>query len=150
MLSEAEKQRQSEAAQAAAQRNKAASAAAVPVDQENGGNGEVDGEPQESAEEQLFREMFIVYPHVQPPPEGAIAKLGPLPDDVHCGHIEVIVGPVFDIDAYNWGIEGNKSKGILPYTERGVVDMDQQYNALNFVYYVDKGNGNFERKVSHH
>lgn len=31
--------------------------------------------------------------------------------------------------------------------DRGVLDMDQQYNALNFCYFVDKGDGTHKRMV---
>eukprot|EP00455_Lapot_gusevi_P038904 TRINITY_DN4359_c0_g1_i1.p1 TRINITY_DN4359_c0_g1~~TRINITY_DN4359_c0_g1_i1.p1 ORF type:complete len:653 (-),score=213.79 TRINITY_DN4359_c0_g1_i1:29-1987(-) len=92
-------------------------------------------------------EMFEVYPSVAPPPEGYIVNQGDLPEDVHVGKLEVIVGPVFDISAYNDGIRGNASKGIKSQKDRGVVDIDAQYNGLNFVYFIDAGNGTYQRKM---
>ena len=43
-----------------------------------------------------------------------------------------------DIDAYNDGVKGNASKGILPAAERGVLDMDRQYNAVNFQFFAQQ------------
>lgn len=62
--------------------------------------------------------------------------------------MQVIIGPAFNIDAYNWGVVGNKDKGIKSQKERGVLSMDQQYNAFNFVYFVLRSNNSYERKVS--
>jgi hypothetical protein len=89
---------------------------------------------------------FQVYAKVDPPPKGQLRELPRLPDDVRVGHLDVIVGPVFDIVAHNDGVDGNQAKNILSAEERGSLDYDQQYNALNFVYQVDKGDGTFERK----
>jgi len=59
-----------------------------------------------------------------------------LTDDPQLGVMEVIIGPAFDIDAYNDGVKGNSSKGILSAAERGILDMDRQYNAVNFQYFA--------------
>lgn len=60
----------------------------------------------------------------------------------------MIIGPAFNIDAYNYGVTGNEKHGIKSQKERGVLSMDQQYNAFNFVYYVLRSNNSYERKVS--
>ncbi|CAJ1460360.1 unnamed protein product [Effrenium voratum] len=52
--------------------------------------------------------------------------------------MEVIIGPAFDMDAYNDGVKGNKAKGVLSAEERGVLDMDRQYNAVNFQYFAQQ------------
>lgn len=59
-----------------------------------------------------------------------------LPEDPQLGVMEVIIGPAFDMDAYNDGVKGNSSKGILAAAERGILDMDRQYNAVNFQYFA--------------
>ena len=59
-----------------------------------------------------------------------------------------IIGPAFNIDAYNYGVTGNEKSGIRSQNKRGVLSMDQQYNAFNFVYYVLRSNNSYERKVS--
>jgi len=61
-----------------------------------------------------------------------------LSEDPPLGSIEVVIGPAFDIDAYNDGINGNPSIGVLPAADRGVLDMDRQYNAVNFQFYVQR------------
>ena len=40
--------------------------------------------------------------------------------------------------AYNDGVKGNKAKGVLSAEERGVLDMDRQYNAVNFQYFAQQ------------
>ncbi|CAJ1395236.1 unnamed protein product [Effrenium voratum] len=61
-----------------------------------------------------------------------------LTDDPELGTMEVIIGPAFDMDAYNDGVKGNKAKGVLSAEERGVLDMDRQYNAVNFQYFAQQ------------
>jgi len=87
--------------------------------------------------------------------EGAV-PVEELSDDPQLGYIEVVIGPAFDIDAYNDGANGNPSKGILSASERGVVDMDRQYNAVNFQFFVqraeagatrDGAEASFERRL---
>ncbi len=70
------------------------------------------------------------------------------PGEVPLGPMQVMIGPAFNIDAYNWGVVGKAEKGIKSQQERGVLSMDQQYNAFNFVYYVLRSNNSYERKVS--
>jgi hypothetical protein len=79
-----------------------------------------------------------------------------LSDDPQLGNIEVVIGPAFDIDAYNDGANGNSSKGIVSAIDRGVLDMDRQYNAVNFQFFVqravagvtrDGAEASFERKL---
>lgn len=67
-------------------------------------------------------------------------------DNPIMGRIEIIIGPAFDVRSFNWGINGNESKGILPKKERGVLSMDAQWNALNFVYFVPRALDSYERK----
>eukprot|EP00435_Cladocopium_sp_Y103_P039421 s2269_g10.t1 len=59
---------------------------------------------------------------------------------VACGAVELTddpqLGVMEDIDAYNDGVKGNPSKGILAAAERGILDMDRQYNAVNFQYFA--------------
>jgi hypothetical protein len=150
-LSEEEKTRQSEVSKAAAARQKEK---AELEDDDGAGN---------AATQPVG---FQVYPSVEPPAKRSIRQLGVLPDDVRCGHLEPIIGPVFEFDAYvyelylrqafvltylgcryNDGVSGHPGKQIKSRQDRGVLDFDQQYNALVFVYYVDKGDGTFERKV---
>merc|ERR1711998_514816 len=61
-----------------------------------------------------------------------------LSDDPQLGVMQVIIGPAFDIDAYNDGINGNRAKGIQSAADRGVLDMDRQYNAVNFQYFKQR------------
>jgi hypothetical protein len=68
-----------------------------------------------------------------------------LSDDPQLGVMEVIIGPAFDIDAYNDGVNGNKAKGILPAADRGVSDMDRQYNAVNFQYFTQRADAGVTR-----
>lgn len=50
------------------------------------------------------------------------------------------------IDLFSVGIVGNAELGVLPLEQRGVEDLDQQWNAFNFVYYVERAEGSYERK----
>jgi hypothetical protein len=86
-LSDAEKARQSEAAKAVMERKKTEDT-----------NKEEDDDNVAPAPNQV--PSFQVYPSVEPPPKYSIRKLGDLPDDVRCGHLEVIIGPAFEFDAY--------------------------------------------------
>lgn len=85
--------------------------------------------------------LFNVYPSVDPPPAGSIPKMERVRNGARMGRVEVIVGPVFDKEAYNDGINGSTAKGIFPSRERGIVSFDQQFNATNFVYHVRKPDG---------
>eukprot|EP00913_Durusdinium_trenchii_P002275 g2100.t1 len=51
----------------------------------------------------------------------------------------------FDIDAYNDGVKGNPSKGILAAADRGILDMDRQYNAVNFQYFAQQAEAGVTR-----
>jgi len=126
-LTEDEKRRQSEVAKRALARQKAAAAAAAaaaaPGDEEEPSADESSAVETEVEESDKLAstgpvEMFQVYPTVEPPPQ-AIPPLKALPDSVRCGHVEVIIGPVFDIIAYNDGVDGNKAKGIPSRKARG-------------------------------
>ncbi|CAK9026057.1 unnamed protein product [Durusdinium trenchii] len=68
-----------------------------------------------------------------------------LTDDPQLGTMEVIIGPAFDIDAYNDGVKGNPSKGILAAADRGILDMDRQYNAVNFQYFAQQAEAGVTR-----
>jgi hypothetical protein len=114
---------------------------------------------------------FQVYPSVVPPPATSIHKCpciiilktiintldSPTQDitkieadvaEAPLGPMQVIIGPTFNIDAYNYGVLGNEKEGIRSQKDRGVLSMDQQYNAFNFVYYVLRSKNSYERKVS--
>eukprot|EP01111_Echinosteliopsis_oligospora_P011599 TRINITY_DN3866_c0_g1_i1.p1 TRINITY_DN3866_c0_g1~~TRINITY_DN3866_c0_g1_i1.p1 ORF type:complete len:774 (-),score=200.90 TRINITY_DN3866_c0_g1_i1:402-2723(-) len=93
-----------------------------------------------------FDKTFQVYPSVHPPPPENIDDAN-RNIEVPLGHIEVIVGPSFDIRAYNWGSTGNENRGILSKKERGVLSIDQQYNAFNFIFYVLRAQNSYERKL---
>lgn len=68
-----------------------------------------------------------------------------LGDDPQLGVMEVIIGPAFDIDAYNDGINGNPARGVLSSKDRGVLDMDRQYNAVNFQFYTQRSDAGITR-----
>eukprot|EP00411_Alexandrium_monilatum_P110235 CAMPEP_0175709198 /NCGR_PEP_ID=MMETSP0097-20121207/39449_1 /TAXON_ID=311494 /ORGANISM="Alexandrium monilatum, Strain CCMP3105" /LENGTH=1037 /DNA_ID=CAMNT_0017016591 /DNA_START=8 /DNA_END=3121 /DNA_ORIENTATION=+ len=76
--------------------------------------------------------------------EGAV-PLEDLSDDPQLGYIEVVIGPAFDIDAYNDGVNGNPTKGVLSAADRGVLDMDRQYNAVNFQFFVQRADAGATR-----
>jgi hypothetical protein len=61
-----------------------------------------------------------------------------LSDDPQLGVMQVIIGPAFDIDAYNDGVNGNATKSIMSAADRGVLDMDRQYNAVNFQFFKQR------------
>lgn len=146
-LSDAEKERQAESQRAALSRK------TVRIGTEN----------------KAKRLLYPVYPSVIPPKEPIIGL--ELPDDVNLGHIEVIAGAAFDVKAYNDGIEGvagvdgvdgvdgidgvdgvdgvkkKKKKMILSMEKRGVLDFDQQYNGVNFQYYVERASGEYKRMM---
>eukprot|EP01129_Flabellula_baltica_P009257 TRINITY_DN3751_c0_g1_i2.p1 TRINITY_DN3751_c0_g1~~TRINITY_DN3751_c0_g1_i2.p1 ORF type:complete len:665 (+),score=130.32 TRINITY_DN3751_c0_g1_i2:110-2104(+) len=81
---------------------------------------------------------FEVYPTVEPPGY-KLESLGRLPDNIDMGKVSVIIGPCFDISAYNDGAKGNFEAGIKPLKYRGVKSMEQQFNAVNFEYWVLRG-----------
>jgi hypothetical protein len=91
-----------------------------------------------------YDRAFDVYPDVEPPVQmhlqpisfGAEAKLG---------FIEVMVGPVFDLQAFNRGASGEG--GTLGLQDRGIVCLDRQYNAVNFQFYVQRHPNSFARKL---
>jgi len=89
---------------------------------------------------------FDVYPSIPGPPKGTIKELQELNENTKLGYVEVLIGPCFDKAAYNDGIVGNAELGVLPLEQRGVEDLDQQWNAFNFVYYVERAEGSYERK----
>eukprot|EP01012_Entosiphon_sulcatum_P044184 TRINITY_DN5875_c0_g1_i1.p1 TRINITY_DN5875_c0_g1~~TRINITY_DN5875_c0_g1_i1.p1 ORF type:complete len:798 (-),score=131.19 TRINITY_DN5875_c0_g1_i1:17-2410(-) len=93
-----------------------------------------------------WAQVYEVYPTVTRPPRQILTQTGVLPDDVPMGLIQIISGPVFDKDAYNDGILGNRQKEIKSQEERGVLDMDCQWNALNFQYYSERAANSYERK----
>merc|ERR550532_1883766 len=69
---------------------------------------------------------------------GSDVPVQELSDDPQLGYIEVVIGPAFDIDAYNHGAQGEPAKGVLSAAGRGVLDMDRQYNAVNFQFFVQR------------
>jgi hypothetical protein len=69
-----------------------------------------------------------------------------LTDDPQLGTIQVIIGPAFDIDAYNDGVNGNAAKGIQSASDRGVLDMDRQYNAVNFQFFKQRAEAGVTRE----
>lgn len=69
-----------------------------------------------------------------------------LTDDPQLGVMQVIIGPAFDIDAYNDGVNGNASKSILSAADRGVLDMDRQYNAVNFQFFKQRAEAGVTRE----
>lgn len=73
---------------------------------------------------------------------GALEELS---DDPQLGTMEVVIGPAFDIEAYNDGINGNSARGILSSADRGVLDMDRQYNAVNFQVFVQRADAGATR-----
>lgn len=79
---------------------------------------------------------FEPYPSVQPPPKANLEQLGMLDEDVPLGNMQVIIGPAFDIDAFNDGVDGNKEKGILSQEARGILSMDQQVRACTHTHHL--------------
>ena len=69
-----------------------------------------------------------------------------LSDDPQLGIMEVIIGPSFDMDAYNDGVRGNAARAVLPAADRGVLDMDRQYNAVNFQYFAQQADAGVTRE----
>lgn len=69
-----------------------------------------------------------------------------LSDDPQLGVMQVIIGPAFDIDAYNDGVNGNPTKGIQSAADRGVLDMDRQYNAVNFQFFKQRAEAGITRE----
>lgn len=69
-----------------------------------------------------------------------------LSDDPPLGTMQVIIGPAFDIDAYNDGVNGNPGKRILSAADRGVLDMDRQYNAVNFQFFKQRAEAGVTRE----
>lgn len=91
--------------------------------------------------------QFQVYPRVNPPPGELIPEADRnLAKDMRPGRISVIVGPAFDINAYNWGVLGHKmgQQDIKEMKERGILSMDQQYDAFNFVFYVERADNSYQ------
>lgn len=78
--------------------------------------------------------VYNVYPTVRPPTE----TIRPInwKDNPRMGRVEIVVGPYISIEAYNNGASGNTELNILPANQRGVVDYDQQYNAVNLQVFV--------------
>ncbi|KJE95698.1 hypothetical protein CAOG_009952 [Capsaspora owczarzaki ATCC 30864] len=140
-LSDEERERQAETSRFVQQRDSAARAvqASRPITSTALADDDID------STEELF--------HAPPPANIKPFASASAPSiDTRVGSLDVIVGPVFDIDAFNDGAIGNPAKGILPYDQRGVVDMDRQFNALNMAYYVAKGKSigtaqRYERKM---
>lgn len=90
---------------------------------------------------------FYVYPDVEPP---ARMHMQPLPTGEKCrrlGFIEVMVGPVFDIKAFNNGSSGSDEAGVLSLKDRGVLCLDRQYNAVNFQFFVQRHPNSFARRL---
>lgn len=112
---------------------------------------------------------FYVYPNVDPPDrdfhrpgEEALAASGSdganedgaaaredndAEEAVNMGLVEVMIGPAFDVSAYNLGIHGGtvELKGV-PTTvkskfDRGVRHNDAQWNAMNFQYWISRDGG---------
>ena len=69
-----------------------------------------------------------------------------LTDDPQLGIMEVIIGPAFDMDAYNDGVRGNAARAVLSAADRGVLDMDRQYNAVNFQYFAQQADAGVTRE----
>eukprot|EP00929_Paragymnodinium_shiwhaense_P034686 TRINITY_DN18841_c0_g1_i1.p1 TRINITY_DN18841_c0_g1~~TRINITY_DN18841_c0_g1_i1.p1 ORF type:complete len:859 (-),score=249.04 TRINITY_DN18841_c0_g1_i1:494-3070(-) len=94
-----------------------------------------------------YDRSFSVYPDVEPP---ASMHLNPLPTGDACrrlGFIEVMVGPAFDIKAFNNGSSGSQEVGVQGLEARGIRCLDRQYNAVNFQYYVQRHPNSYARKL---
>ena len=91
-------------------------------------------------------ETYNVYPTITPPNQ----KLKPIrwSNNPNMGKVEIIVGPFISIEAYNNGATGEKTLGIKPAHERGVVDYDQQYNAINLQLFVPTIDGTKRQGVT--
>lgn len=81
---------------------------------------------------------FEVYPHVEPPPENNLQSISEGAKE-QLGWIEVMVGPVFEREAFNTGANSLE--------KRGITCLDRQYNAVNFQFYVQRHANSFARKV---
>jgi len=92
----------------------------------------------------VYDREFAVYPDVEPPPKSHLAASVQMGD---LGHVEVMVGPVFDITAFNAGASGSDSMKTLGLNVRGVQCLDRQYNAVNFQYFVQRHGNSFARKI---
>mmetsp|Transcript_99677 Transcript_99677/g.228746 ORF Transcript_99677/g.228746 Transcript_99677/m.228746 type:complete len:842 (+) Transcript_99677:3-2528(+) len=92
----------------------------------------------------VYDREFAVYPDVEPPPKAHLVTGAQSPE---LGHIEVMVGPVFDITAFNAGASGSEALGTLGLNARGVLCLDRQYNAVNFQYFVQRHGNSFARKI---
>mmetsp|Transcript_27415 Transcript_27415/g.64035 ORF Transcript_27415/g.64035 Transcript_27415/m.64035 type:complete len:1045 (-) Transcript_27415:184-3318(-) len=68
-----------------------------------------------------------------------------LSDDPQLGVMEVVIGPAFDMDAYNDGVKGNTTNAVLAAADRGILDMDRQYNAVNFQYFAQQADAGVTR-----
>merc|ERR1712048_89261 len=63
------------------------------------------------------------------------------------GFIEVMVGPAWDIRAFNNGATGCEELGILGLQDRGIHCLDRQYNAVNFQFFVERYPNSYARKL---
>ena len=45
------------------------------------------------------------------------------------------------------GVQGNPGKNILGFQDRGVVSLERQFNAVNFVFYVKRADTSYMRKL---
>ena len=114
---------------------------------------------------------FYVYPNVDPPDkpfsEEVLSASGDTIDDeedhdhsnsnsaesVEMGRVELMIGPAFDVEAYNLGIHGGKIRFngvptvVKSKSDRGVKHNDAQWNAMNFQYWISRDGGdNFIKK----
>mmetsp|Transcript_116529 Transcript_116529/g.324760 ORF Transcript_116529/g.324760 Transcript_116529/m.324760 type:complete len:859 (-) Transcript_116529:101-2677(-) len=87
---------------------------------------------------------FSVYPDVEPPMQSHLAPIS-AEAQARLGFIEVLVGPVFDVKAFNRGASGGE--GTLGLGDRGVVCLDRQYNAVNFQFFVQRHPNSFARRL---
>ena len=62
------------------------------------------------------------------------------------GFVELVVGPAFDIEAYNNGVSGAPGLRVRGKASRGIVDMDRQWNAVNFCFFVPRAADSYVRK----
>ncbi len=94
-----------------------------------------------------WAKTFQVYPRVRPPPADILTGESIVLDETaKPGRIEVLVGPVFDLDAYNAGAVGNDEMHVKSYQQRGILSFDEQYDAFNFVYYVERAADSYQMK----
>jgi len=92
-----------------------------------------------------LEELFEAATDQQHDADGGVS-VEELGDDPQLGVMQVIIGPAFDIDAYNDGVNGNSAKGIQSAAERGVLDMDRQYNAVNFQFFKQRAEAGVTRE----